>query len=269
MLELQLPFLDCSIYVDTDDMNIAESVCFIYKENAFINNRDPSDEDPIVRIKKDGVNMYTVEYRKYCINTASPYSYLFYIIRSICNNNIRKDCFLLHAFVLQYDDHCHLFLGDSYSGKSTLCYYLSETKYHYINDDVVLLNSQADVIPFLKALSLRYPSVDVLEKSGSSLVSFNEISDKLFCWPRSTIEDVEKKLFISKIFIIDRHGEIDRITRLSKDETFKALLLAQYLSGINNGIVYSVISNLISLPSYKLSFQNIDDAYRLISNNLL
>lgn len=109
MVELQLPFLDCPIYVYTDDMNIAESVCFIYKENAFINNRNPGDGYPIVRIKKDGVNMYTVGYRKYCINTASPYIKV-------------QACMSLSCFASGYGDPCFLGQEPWFSGCRTALY---------------------------------------------------------------------------------------------------------------------------------------------------
>ena len=109
----------------------------------------------------------------------------------------------IHAGAIVSGHKCYILLGDSYAGKSTLCYNLYTQGYQYINDDIVFLKKESTqwiVKSLMIYPNLRECAFDYLSNKEIPCESIHSEYQKSFSI--RSIQFSSEDVFVEKMFYI-------------------------------------------------------------------
>lgn len=216
-------------FISVDDNAFLQKISNFFKnfDCQYYNKEHVCD----IYIHKSGkkYNVTTVEGNK----EGSEIQTLGYVSRLVIDNlgQDNNEYFILHSGAVYHNNNGYAFLGKTKSGKSTLIYTLcKKAGFSYLTDDLVCIDSHANVSSFPKPIFLRNLShVDDDDKNSMELVEYE--FENRYCWIPNNYEEIENVIPMKKIFLVNREDGADFIARKqSYSEAFITIWINMFSS---------------------------------------
>ena len=145
------------IIFETNDDSISKLICKLY--SSIINNRLTLTEN--IRHKKitlinNGTTITAFDGKQKCI--VEEFEIVDFLI-DVINNSFdlfEKDKYIyLHGSVVANNNKCILFIAPTMQGKTTLCTQMVLKGYTYLSDDLIILDKQCRLYPFISPIKFR------------------------------------------------------------------------------------------------------------------
>lgn len=201
--------LDFSIFgyyivFETNDTSITE---LIYKLYGNIINNNLTNKNMIYR--KVGVfknnSKITVINGKYTyeIEEWETVDYLLEIVNTSFDLFEKNKYIYLHGSVVAKNRKCTLFIAPTMQGKTTLCTQMVLKGYTYLSDDLIILDKQCKIYPFVSPIKFRN---NIMLAEGATRNIFNRIdtnSNTILSYTKKP--DFKIDYFPDKIVFLNRH----------------------------------------------------------------
>jgi len=185
---------------------------------------------------------------------------------------IRKEPYLilLHASGVSYGDGSIIFPAIGGSGKSTLCAALIKNNFGYISDDIIPVSYKSgQLISFPFAIGIKKGSWKILEKFYPELpkttIFGNNALEVKYLSPSNT----KIKRYHSPSYLIIpcyKKGVTASIEKTPSIEGLKAIIEGESLikQPFDNEDIKKLVNWVKGLKCYKITYDNLDEATRLI-----
>jgi hypothetical protein len=226
-------------------------------------NEDKADQTILVKKEKSAfiIHCQTNEYQ-----TQYPLQEIDSIIFD--NTIYEESIFALHGAAVEWSGKAYLFLASTTGGKTTLASYLTSAGFGYITDDCILLDRKSfEVHPYCSPIHLRDGGLAVLKKYNIEIPNLQHLDDPAINRYVYTPDNcITKPIPLSKIFLISRTENENRLVKLNSTEKMIQLMKAPITDYKVNGEYIRFITRLASNECYKLFYSNMEYVAQVICN---
>lgn len=218
---LNLP-LQTSFEICTDCDEIVDLIYL--KFGSYADATPSSCTNQKISIRK-GLDTYFFDTDNLSFTTNSPVTT---IDKYSFENTVYDESILaLHGAAVEYNGYCHLFLGATTSGKTTLTSYLTSNGFGYLTDDCILLDrSDFKIHPFSTPIHLREGGLEVLKRYNSAPKNIQKLEEPpaLLRYLYTPDNCVHHPIPLKSIYFIRRTDDENRVADMPTTERITELL---------------------------------------------
>lgn len=195
-----------------------------------------------------------------------------------CVASSEANWLVIHSAILAKDDKAIIFPAPPGSGKSTLTAYLSQKGWRLLSDEMTIVElNTVTAIPFVRAISLKNNSIDLVKKWFPDIVMSDVAKDTQkgdvahVKPPKESVKlATQKAQIVGIVFPQYQADTVLDIYELEQTDTFMQLASNSFNYNVIGADAFTTIGKLVDeCPGYEIKYNDLSEVEAFLNEDIL